>query len=205
MFYDPDGIYVVDNIIPEQQQDFLENFIFQEATIPFYFNSTTNGINKKENPELICNWNTFDHPQFTHNVVWENNIVSDWGKPVVNKFIDIFSEFFECNDYDIFRCKINLSTSEPKTRKIIEPHVDSRQKLWSIVYFVNTVPGSYFLVGKQTFNGKVQKRFKVSRKIETKKGRAVIFDSRRFHSSGKCTKGYSRSVINFVIGKYDDL
>lgn len=205
MFYDHDSLYVVDNIISEEDQNFLEDFILKEPKIPFYYNTTTNGTNKNQNPELICNWNTVDLPQFTHNVIWDNEIISDWGEPIVNKFIDIFNEFFNCSDYDIFRCKINLSTSAPRTRRIIEPHVDSRQNLWSIVYFVNTVPDSYFLLGKQTFNGKVQNKFKVAKKVETKKGRAVIFDSRRFHSAGKCPDGYSRSVINFTIGKYEDL
>lgn len=205
MFYDTEGIYVIDNIISEAHQDFLENYIFNKVEIPFYYNSTTNGTEKEKNPELIYNRNTFDLPQFTHNVIEENVYISDWGKNIVEPFLDNFVEFFECSDFDIFRCKINLSTALPRTRKIIEPHVDSRQKLWSVVYFVNTVPNSYFLIGKQTFNGEIQKKFKVSRRIETKKGRAVFFDSRRFHSAGKCSPGYSRSVINFIIGKYEDL
>jgi len=205
MFYDSNGIYVVDNLVSQQHQDFLEEFIFNKSEIPFYFNSGTNGTKKENNPELISNWGTFDIPQFTHNVIDENNYISDWGQQVVEPFLDFFNEFYECDDYDIFRCKINLSTQSPKTRKIIEPHVDSQQKLWSIVYFVNTVPDSYLLLGKQIFNGEIQKKFKVSRKVESKKGRAVFFDSRRFHSAGKCPKNYSRSVINFVIGKYEDL
>lgn len=205
MFYDPDGIYVVDNVISQHYQDYLEDLIFNKVTVPFYYNSTTNGISKKNNPELISNWGTFDTPQFTHNIIEENVYISDWGKFIVEPFLGYFTEFFECDDYDVFRSKVNLSTGIPRTRKIVEPHVDSQQKLWSVVYFVNDVPNSDLLIGKQTFNGEVQNKFKLSRKIETKKGRAVFFDSRRFHSAGKCPLGYSRSVINFVIGKYEDL
>jgi len=205
MFYDSEAIYVIDNIISETHQDFLEDYIFNKVEIPFYYNSNTNGTEKEKNPEIIHNRNTFDLPQFTHNVIEENVYISDWGKNIVELFLDNFAEFFECSDFDIFRCKINLSTAISRTRKIIEPHVDSQQKLWSVVYFVNTVPNSHFLIGKQTFNRVFQKKFKVSRKIETKKGRAVFFDSRRFHSAGKCSSGYSRSVINFIIGKYEHL
>lgn len=205
MFYDCDGIYVVDGLVPQKHQDFLEDIIFNKSEVPFYFNSATNGTRKDNNPELISNWGTFDPAQFTHIIISENVYISDWGQEIVEPFLDFFNEFYECDDYDIFRCKINLSTQTPKTRKIIEPHVDSQQELWSVVYFVNTVPDSCLLLGKQTFNGKVQKKFKVSRRIESKKGRAVFFDSRRFHSAGKCPKNYSRSVINFVIGKYEDL
>jgi len=212
MFYDPEAIYVVDNFLSESQKDFLENLILDKkednyisSTIPFYFNSNTNGKNQKNNPNIISNKNTFDYYQFTHKLVEENEFISDWGIPIVDLFSYSFKQFFGCEDYNIFRAKINISTTSPKNRKIMSPHIDSYQKMWSIVYYVNTVPNSYTLIGKEFYDGSIKEKFTLSRKIESLKGRAVLFDSRRYHSTGKCPNGMVRSVINYNIGKYDDL
>ena len=165
MFYDPDSIYVVDNFLCLEHQDELEKIILTECKIPFHFNSTTNGNHKNQNPELISGGRYYDPYQFTHNIIKENDIISDWGLEVVNPFFQSFYQFFGCEDFDIFRGKINLNVpSHHRTRKIIEPHVDSRQKLWSLLYFVNDVPKSYFLVGKEMFDGQIKRKFSISRK-----------------------------------------
>ena len=59
--------------------------------------------------------------------------------------------------------------------------------------------------GKEFYDGKKQNKFTVSRKIENKKGRCVLFDSRRYHSAGKCPLGKVRVVVNTMIGCLNDL
>jgi hypothetical protein len=212
MFYDEKAIYVVDDFLTNHQQEFLEDLILDRkkdnhigSTIPFYFNSNTNGKNQKNNPNIIVNKNTFDHYQFTHRLIEENKFISEYGQLILELFLKSFNEFFGCDDYDIFRCKINLSTPNSKFRKIVSPHIDSFQKMWSAVYYVNTVPNSYTLIGKDLYDGSIRNKFRLARKVETKKGRMVLFDSRRYHSAGKCPINQVRSVINFNIGKYEDL
>ena len=52
MFYDEKGIYVVDDFISEERQDWLINFFVEKKDdepntipthFPYYFNATTNG------------------------------------------------------------------------------------------------------------------------------------------------------------------
>ena len=212
MFYDEEAIYVIDNFLTDKQQQFLEDLILDKkednhiaSKIPFFFNSNTNGKNQKNNPNIIVNKNTFDHYQFTHRLIEENKFISEYGQLIFELFSNSFNEFFGCDNYDIFRCKINLSTPVSKFGKIVSPHIDSFQKMWSAVYYVSTVPNSYTLIGKELYDKTVRNKFNVTRKIETKRGRVVLFDSRRYHSAGKCPNNYVRSVINFNIGKYEDL
>ena len=73
------------------------------------------------------------------------------------------------------------------------------------VYFVNDVPNSFTLIGKDLWDGKKKNKFRISKKIKCKKGRAILFDSRRFHSAGRCPEGYFRMVINTIIGHQDEL
>ena len=214
MFYDEKGVYVVDDFISEERQDWLIKFFVENEEdepnstpthFPYYFNATTNGKYNTENTRLINNRNTFDHYQFTHMFWYEGNVASEWGNYVVPQFIPSFNEFFGCDDYQILRCKLNLTTPHPRNGKIISPHTDGQQKTWSIVYFVNEVPNSFTLIGKDLWDGKKKNKFRISKKIKCKKGRAILFDSRRFHSAGRCPDGYFRMVINIIIGHQDEL
>tara|TARA_B100001248_G_scaffold224977_1_gene182409 strand:- start:7570 stop:8223 length:654 start_codon:yes stop_codon:yes gene_type:complete len=217
MFYDKDGIYVIDDFIPEESQKFLENLFLNDANFPFYYNSSSNGYNQEENIRVITNRNTFDHSQFTHLLWWLDNDEffygdkdnsfrkSDYYETVIDIFINSFYGFFSDNNFDILRMKVNLNTSHPRTRKFLSPHVDSPQKMWSAIYYVNDVPNSYTLIGKQFYDGNMKNKFTVSKKIESKRGRCVLFDSRRYHSAGKCPFGKTRVVLNTMIGRLNDL
>lgn len=216
MFYDEDGIYVVDNFISEESQNFIEDLFFKNVDFPYYFNSSTNGTNIEDNPRVIVNRNTFEQHQFTHLLFWideekylkgdEDAIrKSDWHDTVINVFKESLYEFFGTDEFDILRMKVNLNTSHPKNRKFISPHVDTQIKTWSLIYYVNDVQESETLIGKELFDGTNKNKFVVSRKIKSKKGRCVLFDSRRFHSAGKCPPNKIRVVLNIVLGKLDDL
>ena len=217
MFYDEDGIYVIDDFISEESQNLLEELFISDVDFPYYYNSTSNGTNQEENIRVITTRNTFDHSQFTHLLWWLNNDDFFYGdrencfresnhyKRVIDIFKNSYYEFFGDDNFDILRMKVNLNTSHPRTRKFLSPHVDSPQKMWSLIYYVNDTPGSFTLIGKEFYDGKPKKKFTVSRKIESKKGRCVLFDSRRYHSAGKCPQGKIRVVVNTMIGKLNDL
>ena len=217
MFYDENGIYVIDDFISEESQKFLEDLFVDNSDFPYYYNQASNGTNQEENIRVITNRNTFDHSQFTHLLWWLDNDEffhgdkencfrqSDHYESVINIFKDSYYEFYDDVNFDILRMKVNLNTRHPRTRKVLSPHVDSPQKMWSLIYYVNDVPNSYTLIGKEFFDGKKKNKFTVSRKIENKKGRCVLFDSRRYHSAGKCPLGKVRVVVNTMIGNLNDL
>ena len=217
MFYDENGIYVIDDFISEDSQKFLEDLFIDNSNFPYYYNQASNGTNQEENIRVITNRNTFDHSQFTHLLWWlDNNEFyygdkencfrqSDHYNSVINLFKDSYYEFYNDKYFDILRMKVNMNTRHPRTRKVLSPHIDSTQKMWSLIYYVNDVPNSYTLIGKEFYDGKKQSKFTVSRKIENKKGRCVLFDSRRYHSAGKCPLGKVRFVVNTMIGCLNDL
>ena len=204
MFYDKDNLYLVPEFLSKDNQDVLEGIV-SDGDFPWHLNSSTNGPNPETNPHVICNRNTCDFYMFTHNLMFNNELVSDWSESIVKIITPSITEFFGDDDYYIFRSKLNLTTTSPRTRKIFAPHADSSNKVWSLVYFINTVPDSYMLIGKQFEDGSCQKKFNVSKKVETKKGTGVLFDSRRFHSAGKCPEGMIRYVLNVMVGRVDDI
>ena len=181
MFYDENGIYVIDDFISEDSQKFLEDLFIDNSNFPYYYNQASNGTNQEENIRVITNRNTFDHSQFTHLLWWlDNNEFyygdkencfrqSDHYNTVINLFKDSYYEFYNDKYFDILRMKVNMNTRHPRTRKVLSPHIDSTQKMWSLIYYVNDVPNSYTLIGKEFYDGKKQNKFTVSRKIENKK------------------------------------
>ena len=217
MFYDEDGIYVIDDFISEESQKFLEELFIVDVDFPYYYNAASNGTNQKDNIRVITNRNTFDHSQFTHLLWWLDNDEffhgdkdncfrkSDHYKKVIDIFKESYYEFFGDDQFDLLRMKVNLNTAHPRTRKHLSPHVDSPQKMWSLIYYVNDTPKSFTLIGKEFYDGKEKNKFTVSKRIESKRGRCVIFDSRRYHSAGKCPPDKIRVVVNTMIGRLDDL
>lgn len=217
MFYDEDGIYVIDDFISEESQKFLEELFIIDVDFPYYYNAASNGTNQKDNIRVITNRNTFDHSQFTHLLWWLDNDEffhgdkdncfrkSDHYKKVIDIFKESYYEFFGDDQFDLLRMKVNLNTAHPRTRKHLSPHVDSPQKMWSLIYYVNDTPKSFTLIGKEFYDGKEKNKFTVSKRIESKRGRCVIFDSRRYHSAGKCPPDKIRVVVNTMIGRLDDL
>ena len=73
MFYDENGIYVIDDFISEDSQKFLEDLFIDNSNFPYYYNQASNGTNQEENIRVITNRNTFDHSQFTNLLWWLDN------------------------------------------------------------------------------------------------------------------------------------
>jgi hypothetical protein len=195
MFYDADGYYIIDDFIPKQDQDSVEELLLSNQ-FPYFYNDASNG--EKRSINTVLNRNTYDHHQFVHQLIYNYESQSKRSEDLVSLFRPSCKEFFGCDDYRIFRVKINLNTHHPKTRKIVMPHTDAIQECWSMVYFVNTVPNSYTLIGKEMYDKPYPNKFTSKYKAETKKGRAILFDARRYHSAGKCPDGYRRCIINFM-------
>lgn len=219
MFYDKEGIYVVDDAFSPEQINFLERYILDVnvAHLKWTFNHQTNypeHLRRKDKESsdadanysnFIRNRKTFDHYFFTHSLMHCDDPRSEHADSIIPLFRPIFKEFYGNNDYNILRSKINLTTTTPRTRKIFEPHIDVGQKAWAVLYYVNTVPNAHTFIMKEYYNGQKRDKFTISKKIEAKAGRFVFFDAARFHSAGKCPENYKRCVINFNIGRYNDL
>ena len=228
MFYDEKGIYVVDDFLPLKSQEILEDLFTVNVDFPYFYNSSTSE-QYEGNVRVISNRSIFDQYQFTHMLYYRGlgkaaqspdekfDRESDWFKPVIKLFNESISNFFgdynydtpydeeKHKRYDFFRVKVNLNTGHQRTWKKLVPHIDSTQKMWSFVYYVNDVPNSHTLLGKEFYNGKIRNNFTVAKKIESKRGRCVMFDSRRYHSAGKCPMGKVRSVVNIMVGDLNDL
>ena len=204
MFYDKDSLYLVPNFLNKDKQDILEEIVGAD-NFPWHLNKSTNGPNPEINSNVICNRNTFDFYMFTHRLIHDNEVISERTDDIIKLIRPSIEEFFGDDKYDIIRSKVNLTTTSPRTRKIFAPHTDANHPMWSIVYFINDVPNSYTLIGKECDDGSCQKKFTLNKKIETKKGSAILFDSRRFHSAGKCPEGMVRYVLNVIVGEKNDL
>ena len=218
MFYDKDSLYLIPEFLNKGNQDVLENIVTDDE-FPWFFNASTNGPKPEENPHVIWNRNTFDYYQFVHKLILKNEPISEWAEDIFKIIRPSLKAFFENDDYYIFRSKLNLTTTSPRTRKIFAPHADCSDKMWSLVYFINEVPNSHLLIGKQFAEAvevkkhsiifeeesKHRKKFDITKKVETKRGTGVLFDSRKFHSAGKCPEGMVRYVLNVMVGRPEDI
>jgi ectoine hydroxylase-related dioxygenase (phytanoyl-CoA dioxygenase family) len=69
--------------------------------------------------------------------------------------------------------------------------------LLSMVYYVNDSDGDTFLFNEFQNSNKVTE-VTLKQRVMPRKGRAVIFDSNRFHASSNPINNTSRFVINFT-------
>ncbi len=185
-------ILVVENSISLDQQDALEKFVTHHSFPWFFYPGTilpsdvtysNNGIIEKGlNP-----------PQFSHFMSVENSPNISLVAPILNCLAEICQ-----TNIQILKLKFNLlSKSNKKTHHWPHADIDDYEnKVMTGLYYVTNSDGPTFLFNK--FAPKKNNRVSTVVKVEPQKGKMVVFDSRRFHSSSSPVVNESRIVLNIV-------
>ena len=196
---------VIDDFIPKNDQDHLENLFLNNKYFPYYYEYNT-VIGVEEEAVGNDDDNIIMQPQFVHKLYDCNEIASTAYSDVMNLFCGTGVESLSPE-----RIKVNLLQPPfDKTKgKYHIPHVDHGDDGYvSLIYYVNNSDGDTYLFDKTSYDNKSLKHYKervnnltVEKTVSPKKGRVVIFDSNKFHAGSPPLNHSSRCVLNMVFKK----
>ena len=198
---------ILDDLVPKKLQDDIENICI-DPNFPYYFSKestyVTLGNKLSETDNSLKNYKgSVDSFHFIH-YLWRNNT------RVSNKFLDfmplieIMAEQINIRSYPdhiiprIYRAKINFTvpTSTPKKNKITPPHIDvSDLNTTTFVYYISDSDGHTVIFKDKYEDGKIYNKLTVAEKVETKKGRMIVFDD-NIHSILRPKQSDYRIVLN---------
>lgn len=193
---------VLDNIIPESFQNEVCSVIQTQGTWQ-YEQATSMGSKEGDNfiegYDVLQDENTIDGPQFTHYVLLNGQ--SSPALQLIKPILYFVEKRLNWVISDIGRIKINSMTRNGPyftSNNYNIPHVDMPGPgLLSMVYYVNDSDGDTFLFNEFQNSNKVSS-VSLKQRVTPRKGRAVIFDSNRFHASSNPILTPARFVINFT-------
>jgi hypothetical protein len=194
-------IHIFDDVIPKSYADQIERD--SEFYIQYFWNNKT-----------VLN---FDD--------WKDDKIIDVGHltcPLVHTEAPIHLKF---NEYFIFmkpmlleieqmipvevhqylRIKFNkmLRIDEKYSGYYNIPHPDDTEgnNTFTMVYYVSDSDGETVLFNEfYDKNSPLPEKLTIAQRVAPKKGRIVLFESKRFHASSNPIANESRTVINFVFG-----
>lgn len=193
----------VDNFIPKEFQDSIEQELIKDKYFPWYPNwSTIDETLQYDHLTGIAKFpNSQDTPQMFHMAV---NAEIGWNPSSYYNFLKPLSYFIEdrfhvsCNG--IIRLKANLLLKHNTAENFMHhPHIDQVEpsNLKSLIYYVNDSDGDT-VTFNEYFNNEKRDDLTIEKVIAPKKGRAVLLDSTRFHTSSSPVKNCFRCVVNIL-------
>lgn len=139
--------------------------------------------------------NLVDRGQFTHLFFDTKNNECIQNSNYINEPIKILLAFAKKMNIEIYyqnilRVKANLIMQHKDYTKTSYgiPHVDSSDKHYALIYYVNDCDGDTVLFNESE---------KVFARISPKKGRLLMFNGNILHAGGHPSVSQSRCVINF--------
>lgn len=193
-----DDIVILDDIVPEQYQDLIQQQLIAENVNWHYMKDITYDVDKiKEIHVSDCK------PAFAHKFYdREHGVIS----PAYGLVLPI--AYFACEKIkfritEIIAVRSFLTIPLPLHQdRVDHPHVDREVSHLNVLYYVCDADGDTVFYDK-TFRDippSMVKRedLNVHTQVTPKKGRAVVFDGSRYHASTRPTTG-SRIVVNFGV------
>jgi hypothetical protein len=175
-------IIVIDNVISISQQNYIEKELITSHTFPWVFNSSditygsedANGVcfsSKIMDQDKILNYNFYNILPVIHSACDQNNIN-------LNKMLRMssFLSFKKDSDYDM------------------EPHNDFDIPHYGCLYYVNNSDGDTIFYNK--FYPDDKNNLIEIKRVSPKKGRCVIFNPLRYHSSSFPKENKYRCIVN---------
>lgn len=183
---------VIDNLVPKGFCEALHLDLYRRNHWAFSLGTLDEELQKRYEEK---DW--LDSPMLTHTIFNpEEGPVS----PLFNEVRTLFSFLEDKKGYSfemLGRVKANLTYPQPHKTLPNPPHIDVPQdECYSMVLYVNDSDGDTVLYDKRIQDG--DKNLKEIARIEPLPGRAVIFNSNRFHSSSPPNNNPYRIIINSV-------
>ena len=178
-----DQITVRDDVIPKHLQDFYELITL----------GTHNGESSKTNAQITSIPYTCKYEPTAQELV--PNSLSFYHQLASSVYFEDFAIIPEmmCNAYgtvlkEVMAGRIYIITPQNTELKHYNPHIDSPEHHYALIYYVNDADGATVL-----FDGD-----KIIKEVEPKKGRILLFNGAIYHGGG-IPKNTNRCVVNFNI------
>jgi hypothetical protein len=185
-------IEIIDNLFCEDQQDKIEKLLINNNNFPYFYSLDT--VDDECKKHLPKDRRIGSQSQFCHLLYGDNKVNSPF-------FDEIFKYFKNKSIQNLtpHRIKVNLLFNNQKNKnKFHTPHFDYPNNLGvSAIYYVSNSDGDTYFFNEE-YNGSYPQKLTIYKKVTPKKGRVVLFNSNRFHSSSSPIKFESRCIINMV-------
>jgi hypothetical protein len=187
----------LEKFIPSSFADLVEEIICRNPEFTWVYTPSTNNQSEQGTGLMRRDAQSYESDQFVHALFLEGMKRS--------QFFDLVFPFFYFVEEktgirlgQIERIKANMlmRSTEPVDR-YNTPHIDIPDAGYkSLLYYVKDSDGDTFL-----FNETVKDQGKdltVKKRFSPKKGRAVLFDSNRWHASSNPRQHTNRVVLNLI-------
>jgi hypothetical protein len=184
----------IEDFIPCNNQNSLEKYVTSHNFKWSYYEGTILKSDIQYTNSCIVEQG-FNPPQFSHfvDLKYDSNII------FIRPILDNLSYHFNKN-LKILKCKYNLLTKSNNNNHHY-PHSDLddfKNNIFTAIYYINDTDGETYLFNE--FAPKLNDEISVIKKINPKKGKILIFDSRRLHASSSPQLNNIRLVLNIVFG-----
>lgn len=194
---------VLDNLIPESyQQELIAAMTHQVSWQyePATSMGSLEGGNFIQGHDVFQDANTIDCPQFTHYAMLngqQTNIFQG-----IRPMIYFAEKRLGWTITKVGRIKLNCTTRNGPnftSNNYNIPHIDSPlDNLFTLLYYVNDSDGDTFMFNEVHKEGHRVNSLSLNQRVTPKQGRAVVFDSNRFHAGSNPIINSSRFVINIT-------
>lgn len=175
---------IIDDVVPEVIQDYLEDLVTKDSTFPWTFlDDVTFPSSSLEKVQSVYG---FAHMSIDRgNVNLESKVGFVTHVPVI-----MMCEKFGLNIKQLTRQRWGMYLPTPYRTEHHNVHVDDRDNNHVVLlYYVNDSDGDTFFFDEDN---------KIVDKVTPKKGRAVVFPGKTFHASSSPTKNVRVTMnLNF--------
>jgi len=188
-------IIVLDNFLPKSYEDEIEKH-FSSVEFPWYYNPGVS-YSQEMNAKFIANdSNIKDVDGFVNRLIIENKQISGYGD-LVKPLMYFVEDKFNMKVNYIIRARAVMIYKNPTFGEFYNvPHVDDMNEHMTLIYYVNDSDGDTVFF-EECYDKEIDYSKKtVERRVEPRKGRAVLFNGLRYHT-GSVPKYNNRMLINF--------
>lgn len=195
---------ILEDFTPLSLQNQLETMIMYNDLITWGYRDQTAGVDgvdwEKVSPDIRESWQ-FQHDMFAHDLGVKSQPTFELAK--INLY---FLEHYMKKPINMVqRIKANCLVQDPFAKgKYQPPHVDiGNSDAFSMVYYLHDDTDGDTIIFDRKYNpsnpSKTQHEgLNEIVRVSPKKGRAVVFNSNRYHASSSPTEHQRRCIINYV-------
>lgn len=187
---------IFEDLIDKQTQDLIEKDVLSQDFPWFFCPYTIDLTNATELEKTFVYEQGLNPHQFVHIIIRDNKVNSQKIE-LIKPILQNLAEKMQKNIY-VEKAKFNF-LPQAVSNNYHYPHVDVKSdsnEMMSMIYYVNTCDGDTYFFNDT--GPKTKTVTKVVDKVTPKKGKAVIFESKQFHSGSSPVDSEKRIVLNVV-------
>jgi len=200
-----DQIIVLDDLIPKNLQDEIEN-VLTGPEFPWYMTCHKNKDGEfitsdySQNKKFDNNNNVKDIGQLVHifmkigndERLGDNITIRSPYFDFILSVLELATKKYDLKNVLVKRIKSNLKTTSQKFNKdsFGTPHRDYDKSHFVLIYYVNDSDGDTFIFDNED-------DLNITKRITPKKGRVLLFDGKYYHAAGNPVDSNYRIVVNY--------